>query len=154
MMTPAVTALEHSGVAFDLAPYRHDPTTEAYGLEAATALGVAPARVFKTLVVTGERMYLGIVPVTHRLSLKQMALAVGERRLAMCPPADAERATGYVVGGISPFGTRRPVSAVIDVSVRDHDTVYVSGGRRGLDICIGVDDLIEVSGAVVHSIAV
>jgi len=151
-VTPAVRELERHGVAFELAPYTHDPTHESYGLEAAEALGVDPSMVFKTLVVTGDKMYLTIVPVTHRVSLKLAAAAIGERRLTMSAPADAERATGYVVGGISPFGTRRRLGVIIDASARDHTTVYVSGGRRGLDICVAVEDLIRICAATVAEI--
>ena len=151
-MTPAVRELERHGVAFELAPYTHDTTNESYGLEAAGALGVDPSMVFKTLVVTGDTMYLAVVPVTHRVSLKLAAAAIGERRLTMCAPAEAERATGYVVGGISPFGTRRHLGVIVDASVRDHATVYVSGGRRGLDIRVVVDDLIRICAATVADI--
>jgi len=151
-VTPAVRELERHGVAFELAPYTHDPTNESYGLEAADALGADPSVVFKTLVVTGDKMYLAIVPVTHRVSLKLAAAAIGERRLSMCTPAEAERVTGYVVGGISPFGGRRRLGVIIDAAVRDHVTVYVSGGRRGLDICVAVDDLIRICAATVADI--
>ncbi|MBE7324024.1 Cys-tRNA(Pro) deacylase [Nocardioides sp. Y6] len=144
--TPAIEVLTAAGVAHTLRPYTHDPRAVSYGLEAAEALGVAPARVFKTLVVdtaTGGRpaLAVGVVPVSRQLDLKAVAAALGAKRAVMADPAVASRSSGYVVGGISPLGQRTPLPTVIDVSARDHATVLVSAGRRGLDVELAPTDL-------------
>ena len=132
--TPATVALTRAGVAFTLHPYDHDPRAESFGLEAAAALGVPAERVFKTLLAeAGGRLVVGIVPVTGQLDLKALARAVGAPRALMADPAAAERSTGYVVGGISPVGQRKALPTVLDATALDHPTVFVSGGRRGLD---------------------
>jgi Cys-tRNA(Pro)/Cys-tRNA(Cys) deacylase len=152
--TPAVQALERAGVAHALHPYEHDPRAESYGLEAAEVLGVEPARVFKTLVADADgRLVVAVVPVSGRLDLKALARAVGARKVAMADPAAAQRATGYVVGGISPLGQKRPHATVVDVSALDHDTVLVSAGRRGLDVELAPDDLVSVTSATTAAIA-
>ena len=152
--TPATTVLTRAGVAFELHQYDHDPAAPSYGLEAAAALGVAPAEVFKTLLVDGgSGLAVGIVPVGRQLDLKAIASALGWKRAVMADPAVAERATGYVVGGISPIGQRRPLPTVVDQSAREHGRIYVSGGRRGLDISLSVADLVLVTRAQVAPIA-
>ena len=116
-MTPAIRALEAAGVPFTLHPYDHDPGAESFGEEAASALGLDPDRVFKTLVVTADRgPAVAIVPVLRRLSLKAVAAALGGKRVEMGAPAEAQRITGYVVGGISPFGQRRRLPTVVDAT--------------------------------------
>jgi Cys-tRNA(Pro)/Cys-tRNA(Cys) deacylase len=146
--TPAVQALERAGVPHVLRPYEHDPRAESYGREAAEALGADPARVFKTLVADADgTLVVGVVPVSARLDLKALAAASGARRATMADPKAAERATGYVVGGISPLGQRRTHRTVVDSSLLDHDTVLVSGGRRGLDIELAPADLIALTAA-------
>jgi Cys-tRNA(Pro)/Cys-tRNA(Cys) deacylase len=153
-VTPAVRALEAAGVAFSLHPYRHEPGAGGYGEEAATALGLDPDRVFKTLLVTGDAgPMIAVVPVNRRLSLKALAAALEVKRVEMCDPAEAQRITGYVVGGISPFGQRRPLPTVIDESCASYDVIYVSGGRRGLDVGLAPGDLIQLLGAVTAPIA-
>jgi len=143
--TPATTALSRAGIAFELHPYVHDPAAASYGMEAADALSVPPAQVFKTLLVEGEgRLAVGVVPVDRQLDLKAVAAALGLKRVAMAQPAVAERSSGYVVGGISPLGQKRLLSTVIDSSATDFDRVYVSGGRRGLDISLDPRDLASV----------
>ena len=153
--TPATRALTEAGVAFSLHPYEHDPRSqESYGLEAATALGVDPARVFKTLVARVDgALTVGVVPVTGQLDLKALARACGASRAEMAQVADAERATGYVAGGISPLGQRRPLPTVVDVSAREHATILVSGGRRGLDVELAPEDLVRLCAAAVQRIA-
>jgi Cys-tRNA(Pro)/Cys-tRNA(Cys) deacylase len=147
-MTPATTALTREGVAFEVRSYEHDPRTTAFGLEAAQALGVDPARVFKTLLATVDgTLTVAVVPVTGQLDLKALARAVGGSRATMADPAVAQRATGYVVGGISPVGQRRRHPTVVDESALDHATVLVSGGRRGLDLELAPADLVRVTGA-------
>ncbi len=152
--TPATVALTRAGVTFTVHSYQHDPTAASYGLEAAVALGVEPARVFKTLVCRADgRLTVGVVPVSHQLDLKAVAAAVGAKRAVMADAADAERASGYVVGGISPLGQRRPHPTVLDRSALDHDTMFVSGGRRGLELELDPADLTRLSGAVIAAIA-
>lgn len=151
--TPATVALTGARVAFTVHPYPHDPAAPSYGLEAAQALGVAPARVFKTLLADVDgRLVVAVVPVSGQLDLKALAAAVGGKRAAMAAPADAERATGYVVGGISPVGQRRSLPTVVDTSALEHATVLVSGGRRGLDLELAPADLVRVTQARVADV--
>ena len=146
--TPATVALTRAGVPFTLHPYEHDPRAESFGLEAAEALGVAPERVFKTLLAdTGGRLVVGIVPVTGQLDLKALARAVGAPKATMADPAAAERSTGYVVGGISPVGQKRALPTVLDDSALGHESVFVSGGRRGLDLELTPADLVRATSA-------
>ena len=146
--TPATAALTAAGVAFTLHEYAHDPRAESYGLEAAAALGLDPARVFKTLVADLDgALVVAVVPVAGWLDLKALARGLGGRKAVMASPRDAERATGYVTGGISPVGQKRPLRTVVDSGALDHDTVYVSAGRRGLDLEIAPADLVAVTGA-------
>jgi Cys-tRNA(Pro)/Cys-tRNA(Cys) deacylase len=152
--TPATVALTRAGIGFTLHEYEHDPRAESYGLEAAGALGLDPARVFKTLMATVDgRLTVGIVPVSGQLALKALARAVGGSRAAMADVAAAERATGYVAGGISPVGQKRPHPTVLDESALGFDTVYVSGGRRGLDLGLAPTDLVGVTDATVAAIS-
>ena len=152
--TPAVQALERAGVPHVLRPYEHDPRAASYGLEAVEALGTDPARVFKTLVADADRaLVVDVVPVAARLDLKALAAAVGARKATMADPQVAERATGYVVGGISPLGQRRSLPTVVDASALDHETVLVSGGRRGLDIELAPADLIALTDATTAPLA-
>ncbi|QGN59376.1 Cys-tRNA(Pro) deacylase [Nostocoides sp. HKS02] len=146
--TPATTALTRLGLAFALHPYEPDPAAASYGLEAAAALSVPPAQVFKTLLVDGEGgLAVAVVPVDRQLDLKAMAAALGRKKVVMAAPADAERATGYVVGGISPIGQRKVLPTVVDDSATGFDRVYVSGGRRGLDISLAPQDLVAATRA-------
>jgi Cys-tRNA(Pro)/Cys-tRNA(Cys) deacylase len=146
-------ALHRAGISFTERSYEHDPAAPSYGLEAADALGLPPEQVFKTLLTAVDgRLVVGIVPVTGQLDLKAVAAAVGGKRAAMAEPAEAERATGYVVGGISPVGQRRRLATVLDDSALLLETVYVSGGRRGLDLGLSPADLARVTGAVVAAI--
>ncbi|MGZ4652627.1 Cys-tRNA(Pro) deacylase [Oryzihumus sp.] len=152
--TPATVALTRAGVAFEARSYEHDPAAPSYGLEAAQALGVPAERVFKTLLVQGESgLAVGIVPVDRQLDLKAVAAALGAKKVAMAPPAAAERSTGYVVGGISPIGQKRALPTVLDDSALAHVTVLVSGGRRGLDLELAPADLVTVTGATTAPIA-
>ena len=152
--TPATTVLNRAGVPYAVRTYAHDPAAASYGMEAATALGVPPGRVFKTLLVdSGTGPVVGIVPADRQLDLKALASALGVKRLAKAQPAVAERVTGYVVGGISPVGQKRRLPTVLDASALDHPTIFVSGGRRGLDLELAPADLVAVTGARTAPIA-
>jgi Cys-tRNA(Pro)/Cys-tRNA(Cys) deacylase len=141
-------------VTFTLHEYAHDRNAGSYGLEAAEKLGVEADQVFKTLLVSlDERLVVGIVPVTALLDLKALARALGGSRAEMADVRAAERATGYVAGGISPFGQKRAHPTVVDETVQLWESVYVSGGRRGLDVEIAPADLVEVTGAIVGEIS-
>jgi len=151
--TPATLALSRAGISFTVHPYAHDPRSESYGEEAARALDLDPARVFKTLfVAVDKKLCVGIVPVSSRLDLKAVAAALGGKAATMADPADAERASGYVVGGISPIGQRRAHPTVLDDSATAFPTVFVSGGRRGLDVELSPADLVRITSAVIAPI--
>jgi Cys-tRNA(Pro)/Cys-tRNA(Cys) deacylase len=152
--TPATTLLARQKVTHRVHAYTHDPKAASYGLEAAEALGVAADRCFKTLIADVEgRLTVAIVPVSGTLDLKALAQAVGAKRATMADPALAERTTGYVVGGISPLGQRRRLPTVVDGSVSGFATVYVSAGRRGLQIELAPGDLVRLTGAHLAGIA-
>jgi len=151
--TPATVALARAEVSFSLHAYDHDPRATSFGLEAAEALGVDPDRVFKTLLASLDgRLVVGIVPVTGQLDLKALARALGGARAVMAEVAAAERATGYVAGGISPIGQKKAHPTVLDETALLFDTIFVSGGRRGLDVELATDDLVRLTGAVVAPI--
>ena len=151
--TPATVALSAAGIAFEVRAYEHDPRAASYGLEAAEALGVDPARVFKTLLASLDgSLVVGIVPVTGQLDLKALARALGGSKAVMADVAAAERATGYVAGGISPVGQKRRHRTVLDASALEHDTILVSGGRRGFDLELAPADLVAITGAVTATI--
>ena len=144
--TPATVALAAAGIVFTVHAYEHDPRAAAYGLEAAEKLGLDPDRVFKTLLANvDDALAVGIVPVAMQLDLKALAQALGGKRAEMADPAVAERKTGYVVGGISPIGQTTALPTVLDESAILCETIYVSGGRRGLDLELTPDDLIAVT---------
>jgi Cys-tRNA(Pro)/Cys-tRNA(Cys) deacylase len=146
--TPAMVALERAGIAFTAHAYEHDPAAASYGLEAAEALGLDPGVVFKTLLAEADgELVVGVVPVTGQLDLKALAAALGAKKAVMADPAVAARVTGYVVGGISPIGQKRALRTVVDASAHAHDRVYVSGGRRGLDLGLAPADLVDATGA-------
>ena len=148
-MTPAVVAARRAGIEFALHEYEHDPQAESYGLEAAERLGVDAARVFKTLVVERDgALSVAIVPVAAQLDLRALG-----KRAALADRAAAERATGYVLGGISPLGQRQRLPAVLDESALAFATVYVSAGRRGLELELAPADLARLTGARVAAVA-
>lgn len=152
--TPATALLAKQKVAHDLHAYDHDPRADSYGLEAVEALGLDRARVFKTLVAEVDgRLTVGVVPVTGQLDLKALAAAAGGKKAKMADPAAAQRATGYVLGGISPLGHRSRLPVVIDASAEGFETVFCSAGRRGLEMELAPGDLIRLTGAVVAPIA-
>ena len=152
--TPATVALTRAGIDFTLHPYEHDPRAESYGIEAAAALGVEPNRVFKTLMASLDgKLVVGVVPVTEHLDLKALARALGGSKARMAEVTVAERATGYVVGGISPVGQKRAHPTVVDESAAAYDSIFVSGGRRGLDIELSPADLVAVTSGALAPIA-
>lgn len=153
--TPAVTVATRAGIDFELHGYEAGPEGAAsYGERVAVVLGVPPERVFKTLVaeVDGD-LTVAVVPVSGSLDLKTLARAVGGKRAVMADHAAAERATGYVVGGISPLGQRKRLPTVVDRSVTGHGTVFVSAGRRGAQLELRPEDLMALCAATAASIA-
>ena len=144
-MAPAIRLLKKQKFAHSVHEYDHDPNNTNFGLEASEKLGLSPDTVFKTLLVTdGKAYFVAILPVCHLLNLKKMANAVGVKKLVMANPSDAERLTGYIVGGISPIGQKKRLKTVIHSSAQNLDKMYVSGGKRGLDIGIAPDELAGV----------
>lgn len=153
-MTPAIVALERARVPFTIHEYAHDPGADSFGLEAAAKLGLDAAHVFKTLVAAVDgRLVVGMVPVSRSLDLKALAAAVGGKRAGMADVADAERATGYVAGGISPLGQRKRLPAVVDESASALERIYVSAGRRGLQVGLAPGDLQRLCAAKLAPIA-
>ncbi|HVT69809.1 MAG TPA: Cys-tRNA(Pro) deacylase [Trebonia sp.] len=153
--TTATIALDRAKVPFTLHEYPHDPRSGGYGREASEALGLPPERVFKTLVaaVDGGALAVGVVPVHRQLDLKALAAAVGGKKAVMAEVTAAERATGYVAGGISPVGQKKRLPVVIDSSALGLAAMFCSAGRRGLEIEIAPADLIRAAGATVAAIA-
>jgi Cys-tRNA(Pro)/Cys-tRNA(Cys) deacylase len=153
--TPATAALDRAGVPFAVHAYDHDPASPlSYGEEAAAALGTAAERVFKTLVAeVDSALTVAVVPVSGTLDLKSLAAASGGKRAAMADPAAAERTTGYVLGGISPLGQRRALPTVVDASALAFPTVFVSAGKRGLELELAPGDLVRLTGASTALIA-
>jgi Cys-tRNA(Pro)/Cys-tRNA(Cys) deacylase len=153
--TPAVRIAEEARVLVSAPSYEHDPRSDSYALEAASALGLDPARVLKTLVcrlASGE-LVVAVLRSDRQLSLKALAAAAGTKQASMAPVPDAERATGYVAGGISPLGQRKRLRTFVDAAAAEHATVFVSGGRRGLEIELAPADLIRLANATVAPLA-
>ncbi|WHT20427.1 Cys-tRNA(Pro) deacylase [Crossiella sp. CA-258035] len=152
--TPATALLVKQRIAHTLHSYDHDPRHDSYGLEAAEALGLAPERVFKTLVAEVDgALAVGVVPVTAQLDLKALAAALGGKKAKMAVVADAERATGYVAGGISPLGQKKRLPLVLDDSANGFETIFCSAGRRGLEVELSPADLASLTKAVLAPIA-
>jgi Cys-tRNA(Pro)/Cys-tRNA(Cys) deacylase len=152
--TPATVALAAAGIVFVEHPYEHDPANSNFGIEAASALGFEPERVFKTLITdVDSAITVAIVPVSGKLDLKALASAVGGKKAQLADPQLAERRTGYVVGGISPVGQKIAHPTVLDESAELFDTILVSGGRRGFDIELAPADLVRITHATVAPIA-
>lgn len=156
--TRATVELTKLGVAYTVHEYEHDPRSTSFGLEAATALALPPEQVFKTILFIAETAsrpepIVAISPVAWEIDTKAVARALMVKRISSCKPADAERITGYVVGGISPFAQKSQLRTILDEGALTYEGVYVSGGRRGMDICISPADLIAVTQAEIASIA-
>lgn len=151
--TPATTALIDAGIAFTLHPYEHHDDSTSFGEEAVRAIGADPARVFKTLVAdVGGQLVVAVVPVAGQLDLKALAAAFAAKKATMADPQVAARSSGYVVGGISPIGQRHRLPTVVDTSADDFETIFVSAGRRGLQVELSPGDLRTITDA--RSVAV
>ena len=152
--TPGTLALDRAGVAYTLATYDYDPNAERIGMQAAEALGAPPGEVLKTLIVKADGKPACVVLASDReVSMKKLAAALGAKACEMMPPADAERITGYRVGGVSPFGQKKRLPTVIDASAAALYAAYVNGGQRGLQVRLAPADLVRVLGASVADIA-
>ena len=153
--TPATRALDAAGVSYSTSSYGHDADAASYGMEAADKLGLPPEQVYKTLMVSVDgTLAVAMIPVAATLDLKRFAALMGGRRAALAAVADAERRTGYVVGGISPLGQKHPCPAAIDAAALDLELINVSGGRRGFEISLAPADLIRLTGARTGEITV
>lgn len=151
--TPATLVLDKAGIAYELFTYDYDPDAPRVGLQAAESLGVPPDRVLKTLMALVDgKPVCAILASDEEVAMKKLAAAVGGKSAQMMKPADAERLTGYKVGGVSPFGQKRQVPTVLDEMATLHDTVFVNGGQRGLQVLIAPGDLVAVLGAAVVSL--
>ncbi|MDO5769547.1 MAG: Cys-tRNA(Pro) deacylase [Psychrobacter sp.] len=148
-MTPAINLAKKLKLNYQVHEYHHDDNAESFGQEAADKLGVAASRVFKTLVVSDEHeaLAVAIVPVCSKLNLKKLAKALGCKKTQMADPKLVQRSTGYVLGGVSPLGQKKRLPTVIDVSAAPLATIYVSGGRRGLEIELPPNELAEALSA-------
>lgn len=153
-MTPAIDRAKKARIPYTVHEYKHDPSAESYGREAADKMGVDPGRVFKTLVASaGDALVVAVVPVMRKLDLKLLARAVGAKKAAMAEVAVVERVTGYVVGGVSPLGQKKRLATVIDASAEAHQTIFVSAGRRGLEIELSPKDLAALTGGKIAEVA-
>lgn len=146
-MTPGIIAAKKSKISFTLHEYSHDESSTSYGHEAAEKMDVPKERVFKTLVVSLDNKILavGIIPVSAMLSMKHIAKAASSKKAVMANKADVERSTGYVLGGVSPIGQKRQLKTFIDSSAKNYSTIYVSAGRRGLEIELNPNDLTKIT---------
>ena len=152
--TPATALLARQKITYALHPYPHDPRADSYGEEAAAALGVDPGRLLKTLIASIDgRLVCAVVPVSGRLDLKALAAAAGGKRGVMADAAAAQRATGYVLGGISPLGQKTRLPVVVDASALEFSSVFVSAGKRGLQVELAPADLVRLTAATTASIA-
>ncbi|WP_353571959.1 Cys-tRNA(Pro) deacylase [Candidatus Albibeggiatoa sp. nov. BB20] len=155
-MTPAIKAAQKAKIEYLVHEYNHDSNADSYGEEAAQALGIDTQQVFKTLLVSApefkEKVAVGIVPVSGQLDLKAIARQLKAKKVVMANPKDAETLTGYVLGGISPLGQKKRLQMVLDETALNFDTIYVSAGKRGLEIELKPDDLIALCQAAVDNI--
>ncbi|OUR86881.1 aminoacyl-tRNA deacylase [Gammaproteobacteria bacterium 42_54_T18] len=149
-MTPGINVAKKNKISYRVHEYSHDESSESYGLEAAEKMGVPAERVFKTLVVStgNQELVVGVVPVSSMLSMKLIAKAAGTKKAAIANQLDVERSTGYVLGGVSPLGQKKRLKTIIDSSAKNYPTVYVSAGRRGLEIELSPDDLAKLTRGV------
>ncbi len=153
-MTPAINCVKKAKIKFNVHTYEHNPSSDSYGKEAAEKLTVSVDRVFKTLVVSaGKELAVVVVPVSQKLNLKSAALALGVKKTAMADTKKAERSTGYILGGISPLGQKKKLKTMIDESALAYETIYVSAGKRGLEIELSPEDLSSLTQAAFVRIA-
>ena len=147
-MTPGINAARKARISHTIHEYEHDPASKSYGLEAADKTGADPDRVFKTLVVEvdGKELAVAIIPVSAMLSMKLIARAAGGKKAAMAEPQTVQRSTGYVLGGVSPLGQKKRLKTFIDTSAQGFATIFVSAGRRGLEIELAPEDLLTLTG--------
>lgn len=151
--TPATKQLDQLGLSYELHEYAYDPKAKNIGQHAATALGIDPARLFKCLMFgSAKAKAFALVPTSAEMNLKSAAKALKEKKIDLLDPRQAEKITGYVIGGISPIGQKLPAKAFLDQSAFDHETILVNGGKRGLQIEIAPHDLIAACNAQVHSL--
>jgi Cys-tRNA(Pro)/Cys-tRNA(Cys) deacylase len=145
-MTPGINVAKKAKITHKVHEYAHDSSSESYGLEAAEKLGIPESRVFKTLVVNldNKELAVGVIPVSSMLSMKLIAKVAGAKKAKMAEPSEVERSTGYVLGGVSPLGQKKRLKTIIDSSAKHHSTIYISAGRRGLEIELSPDDLIKL----------
>ncbi|HZF71445.1 Cys-tRNA(Pro) deacylase [Sulfuricurvum sp.] len=153
-MTPAINIAKKAGIAYQIHSYTHDPQCESYGTEASEKLGIPAERVFKTLVVLidSKMMAVAVIPVSSMLSMKQIAKAAGGKKAEMAVGADVERSTGYILGGVSPLGQKKRLKTFIDASAENFASIYVSAGRRGLEIELNPNDLRTLSNGIFASL--
>ena len=149
-MTPGINSLKKHNISYTIHEYSHDELSESYGLEAAEKMGVPQEQVFKTLMVAldGKELAVGVIPVSAMLSMKLMAKATGAKKATMADKADVRRSTGYVLGGVSPLGQKKQLKTIIDSSAKNYPTIYVSAGRRGLEIELSPNDLTALTRGV------
>lgn len=149
-MTPAINLAKKAKIYYHIHEYQHDPASDSYGLEAVEKLGVAKERVFKTLVVCldNKELVVGVIPVAARLSMKRVAKAAGAKKATMAEAVEVERSTGYVLGGVSPLGQKKRLRTFIDIAAQASPTIYISAGRRGLEIELSVEDLAKLTSAL------
>jgi len=154
-MTPGINAAKKSNVPHKIHQYSHDESSDSYGLEAAEKMGVPKEQVFKTLVVIldNKELVVGVIPVDSMLNMKLIAKAAGAKKAAMAKPVDVERSTGYVLGGVSPLGQKKRLKTFIDSPAQNFSTIYVSAGRRGLEIELNPSDLITLAAGTYVKIA-
>ncbi|RLQ20844.1 Cys-tRNA(Pro) deacylase [Seongchinamella sediminis] len=147
-MTPGINVARKAGIPHTVHEYDHDSASDSYGMEAAEKLGVAADRVFKTLVVSlgNNELAVAVLPVSSMLSMKLIAKSLGAKKAIMADHADVERATGYVLGGVSPLGQKKRLQTIVDASAELHPTIYISAGRRGLEIELCAQDLVRLVG--------
>jgi len=149
-MTPGILAAKKAGIPFTVHEYDHDPAAPSFGMEAAEKLGISPERVFKTLVVKldGKELAVGVIPVNSMLSMKAIAKAAGAKKAGMAEKTEVERSTGYVLGGVSPLGQKKRLRTFIDASAEGFSTVFVSAGKRGMDVEMKPSDLHDLTNAL------
>jgi len=153
-MTPAINTAKKHKITHKVHEYSHDESSQSYGQEAADKMGVTEERIFKTLVISldNKQLAVGIIPVSSLLSMKLIAKALGVKKAVMANKSDVERTTGYVLGGVSPLGQKKRLKTVVDSSAKNHSSIYISAGRRGLEIELNPDDLIKLSNATLAEI--